>query len=162
MYILQKPLYLNILGGRFAWKWYPLAHLAAVTMSCLCAELQALQLHCCVWTPLVGLLGLCLHSCNTCTYLNFQTRDVGLRCWFQTTWNFFKDFEGGSISCVCTGWEWPNLGALAARHTQRPLTYRDPFFSLPVPEGHLKTTQHSLLQQLPRKIFDTRWYCHGH
>ena len=25
-------------------KWYPLAHLAAVTMSCLCAELQALQL----------------------------------------------------------------------------------------------------------------------
>ena len=25
-------------------KWYPLAHLAAVTMSCFCAELQALQL----------------------------------------------------------------------------------------------------------------------
>ena len=24
--------------------WYPLAHLAAVTMSCFCAELQALQL----------------------------------------------------------------------------------------------------------------------
>ena len=103
MYILQKPLYLNILGGRFAWKWYPLAHLAAVTMSCLCAELQALQLHCCVWTPLVGLLGLCLHSCNTCTHLNFQTRDVGLRCRLQTTWNFFKDFEEGKHKlCSCT------------------------------------------------------------
>ena len=25
-------------------KWYPLAHLAVVTMSCFCAELQALQL----------------------------------------------------------------------------------------------------------------------
>ena len=25
-------------------KWYPLAHLSAVTMSCFCAELQALQL----------------------------------------------------------------------------------------------------------------------
>ena len=25
-------------------KWYPLAHLAAVTMSCFCAELQALQM----------------------------------------------------------------------------------------------------------------------
>ena len=25
-------------------KWYPLAHLATVTMSCFCAELQALQL----------------------------------------------------------------------------------------------------------------------
>ena len=25
-------------------KWYPLAHLAAVTMSCFCPELQALQL----------------------------------------------------------------------------------------------------------------------
>ena len=25
-------------------------------------------------------------------------------------------------------WEWPSLGELAPRHTQRPPTYRDPFF----------------------------------
>ena len=37
------------------------------------------------------------------------------------------------------GREWRNLGGLAPRRTQRPPTYRDPFFSSPVPEGHLKT-----------------------
>ena len=29
------------------------------------------------------------------------------------------------------GREWPNLGGLAPRHTQRPPTYRDPFFHRP-------------------------------
>ena len=31
-------------GRQVCMKWYPLAHLAAVTMSCFCEELQALQL----------------------------------------------------------------------------------------------------------------------
>ena len=29
------------------------------------------------------------------------------------------------------GREWQNLGGLAPRHTQRPPTYRDPFFPRP-------------------------------
>ena len=32
------------------------------------------------------------------------------------------------MSCVRVGREWPNLGGLAPRHTQRPPTYGDPFF----------------------------------
>ena len=32
------------------------------------------------------------------------------------------------MSCVRIGREWPSLGELAPRHTQRPPTYRDPFF----------------------------------
>ena len=37
------------------------------------------------------------------------------------------------------GRELANLGGVAPRHMQRPPTYRDPFFSSPVLEGHLKT-----------------------
>ena len=37
------------------------------------------------------------------------------------------------------GRELANIGGLAPRHRQRPPTYRDPFFSSPVPEDHLKT-----------------------
>ena len=39
--------------------------------------------------------------------------------------------EGGSISYVRIGREWPNQGGLAPRHTQRPPTYGDPFFPRP-------------------------------
>ena len=35
------------------------------------------------------------------------------------------------MSCVRVGREWPNLGGLAPRHTQRPPTYGDPFFPRP-------------------------------
>ena len=35
------------------------------------------------------------------------------------------------MSCVRVGREWPNLGGLAPRHTQKPPTYRDPFFPRP-------------------------------
>ena len=47
------------------------------------------------------------------------------------------------------GREWPNLGGLAPRHTQRPPIYRDPLF--PRPCQKKKPTQYSLLQQMPRK-----------
>ena len=42
-----------------------------------------------------------------------------------------NDVEGESISCVLMAREWPNLGELAPRHTQRLPTYRDPFFPRP-------------------------------
>ena len=105
------------------------------------------------------LLGLCPHSCYTS--FNFRTRDFGLCGLFQTTQILFNDVEGGSISCVRIGREWPNLGGLAPRHTQRPPTYGDPFFPRPCQKKKKKPTQNSLLQQLPRKTSD-RWYCHGH
>ena len=39
------------------------------------------------------------------------------------------------------GWEWPNLGGLAPRHTQRPPNYcRDPFF----PRPYQKKNRHSI------------------
>ena len=48
-------------------KWYPLAQLDAVAMSCFYPELQALKhCSCCVRPPLVGLLEeLFPHSCYT-------------------------------------------------------------------------------------------------
>ena len=39
------------------------------------------------------------------------------------------------------GREWPNLGELAPRHTQRPPTYRDPFFPRPCQK---KKNRHSI------------------
>ena len=89
-------------------KWYPLAHLAAVTMSSSSQSFK--HCSCCFRTPLVRLLGLCVHSCYTS--FNFRTRDVG-------------------ASRVRIGREWSNLGGLAPRHTQRPPTYGDPFFTRP-------------------------------
>ena len=41
------------------------------------------------------------------------------------------------------GREWPNLGGLAPRHTQRPPTYRDPFFPRPCQKVTEKLTQYS-------------------
>ena len=77
---------------------------------------------------------------------------------FSVTFRQLESFStmssGGSISCVRMGWEWPNLGGLAPHHTQRPPTYRDPFFPRPCQKVTEKPTQYSLLQQLPRKTFD--------
>ena len=44
------------------------------------------------------------------------------------------------MSCVLIGREWPNLGGLAPRHMQRPLTYQDPFF----PCSCQKKNRHSI------------------
>ena len=63
-------------------KWYPLAHLAAVTMSCFSAELQARQL---LFPKSASGIARALPSHSCYTSLNFRTRDVGLWCRFQTT-----------------------------------------------------------------------------
>ena len=44
------------------------------------------------------------------------------------------------MSCVRMRREWPNLGGLRPHHTQRPPTYRDPFFPLPCQEGTERPT----------------------
>ena len=61
-------------------KWYPLAHLAAVTMSRFCAKLQALQL---LFPNSAS--GIAREFLLYCTSLNFRTRDIGLCCRFHTT-----------------------------------------------------------------------------
>ena len=131
-------------------KWYPLAHLAAVTMSCFCAELQALQL---LFPNSASGIARALPS--FLLYI-FKFPDSRCRPLVSLSDNLilFNDIEGESISCVLMGREWPNLGELAPRHTQRPPTYRDPFFPRPCQKVTEKPTQYSLLQQLPRKTFD--------
>ena len=124
-------------------KWYPLAHLAAVTMSCFSTELQALQL---LFPKSASGIARALpsHSCHTSTSLHLEMSAFGVA---------FRQ-QLGSISCARIGLEWPNLGELALRHTQRPLTYQDPFFPCHCLKVTEKPTQYSLLQQLLRKTFD--------
>ena len=114
-------------------KWYPLAHLAAVTMSCFCPELQALQL---LFPNSASVIARALPSflLYICKFPDSGCRPL--------------------MSLPDKKREWPNLGGLAPRHTQRPPTYRDPFFPRPCQKVTEKPTQYSLLQQLPRKTFD--------
>ena len=129
-------------------KWYRLTHLAAVTMSCFCADLQLL------FPKSASGIARALPSHSFYTSLNFRTRYVGW-CRFQTTSILFNDVELGRVSSERMGREWLNLGGLVApRHTQRPPTYRDPFFPRPCQKVTENPTQYSLLQQLPRKTFD--------
>ena len=65
-------------------KWYPLAHLAAVKMSCFGAELQALQLL--FPNSASGIARASTHSFYTS--LNFRTRDVGLSVPFRQLKSF--------------------------------------------------------------------------
>ena len=131
-------------------KGYPLAHLAAVTMSCFYAELQALQLLFPNSTSGIAralpsfLLYICKFPDSRCRPLMSLPDNL----------NPFQRCRGGSISCVRMGREWPNLGGLAPHYTQRPPTYRDPFFPRPCQKVTEKPTQYSLLRQLPRKTFD--------
>ena len=121
-------------------RWYPVAHLAAVTMSSSAQSFK--HCSCCFRTPLVRLLGLCPHSCYTS--FNFRTRDVGLWCRFQTTEIIFNDVEGGSISCVLIG---GGGGGMAKSRLAGTPSYPKTsdlwgsIFSSPVPE---KNNRHSI------------------
>ena len=121
-------------------------------MSCFCAELQALQFL--FPNSASGIAGAFL------LYI-FKFSDSTCRPLMSLSDNFADggNAEGGSISCVRIGREWPDLGGLAPRHTQRPPTYRDPFFPRPCQKVTEKPTQYSLLQQLPRKTFDNYNTC---
>ena len=131
-------------------KWYPLAHLAAVTMSCFRAELQAVQL---LFPNSAGGIARALPS-----FLLYMFKFLDSRCRplmsLSDNLNPFQRCRGGKHK-LCTYGEgmakssWP-----APRHTQRPLTYRDPFFPRPCQKVTEKQTQYTLLQQLPRKTFD--------
>ena len=104
-------------------KGYPLAHSAVVTMSCFSAELQALQL---LFPNSASGIARALPS-----FLLYIFKFPDSRCRplvsLSDNLNPFQRCRC-RISCVRIGQEWPNLGGLAPRHTQRPPTYRDPFF----------------------------------
>ena len=116
-----------------------------VTLSCFCAEPQALQLF------LPNSASGIARALPSFLVYNFKFPDC-LKATPKADISsqiLFNDVKGGSISCGRMGREWPNLGGLALRHTQRPPTYRDPFFPRPCQKKN--PTQYSLLQHLPRK-----------
>ena len=107
-----------------------------VTLSCFCAELQALQL----LLP-NSASGIARALPSFLVYI-FKFPDC-LKATPKADISsqiLFNDVEGGSISCGRMGRKWPNLGGLALRHTQRPPTYQDPFF----PHPCKKKNQHSI------------------
>ena len=109
-------------------KWYPLAHLAAVTTLCFYAELQALQMLC----P-TSATGIARAFPSFLLYMHiFQVPDSRYRPQVSLSDNLkpFQRCRGGKHKA--------NLGGLAPRHRQRPPTYRDPFFPLLVPESQWK------------------------
>ena len=56
------------------------------------------------------------------------------------------------------GREWPNLGGLAPRHTQRPPIYRDPLFPRPCQ----KKTDTVFTSPADTEENIDRYNCHGH
>ena len=125
-------------------KWYPLAHLAAVTMSIYVSAQSFKHCSCCVRTLLVGFLGLWPHYFYRLLLLDsFCTCSTMLRGGL------------GTISFVPMGQEeWPKHGRLALCHMQRLPTCWNPYLSLPV-AGRNQNAQLSLHQQLDRL------YCHS-
>ena len=90
-------------------KWYPLAHLAAVTMSCFCAELQALQL---LFPNSASGIARALPS-----FLLYIFKFPDSRCRplvsLSDNLNPFQRCRVGKHT-LCMGREWPNLGGLVA------------------------------------------------
>ena len=119
--------------------------MAAVTMSCLCAELQALQL---LFPNCTSGIARTLPS-----FLLYIFKFPDSRCRplvsLSDNLNPFQRYRGESISCVCGA-------GMAKSRWAGTLSYAKTtdlsgsIFSSPVPEEK-KPTQYSLFQQLPRK-----------
>ena len=126
-------------------KWYPLAHLAAVTMSCFCAELQALQL---LFPNSASGIARALPS-----FLLYIFKFPDSRCRplvsLSDNLNPFQRCRGGKHKLCTYG-----AGMAKSRWAGTPSYAKTTdlsgsIFSSPVPEK--KPTQYSLLQQMPRK-----------
>ena len=105
---------------------------------------------CCVWTPLVGFLGLLPYSCYP--YV-FKFPDASSRPWMSLSDSLIsvpRCREGGSISCVRMGREWLDLGGLALRHTQRS----------PPCQGEAKRAAFITSAAAEENI--DKWYYHAH
>ena len=120
-------------------KWYPLAHLAAITTSCFCAELQARQF---LFPNSVSgiarafLLQIFKFSYSRCRPL--VSFSDNLNPFERCREGKHKLCTYGAGMAKCT-----TVGGLAPRQTQRPLTYRDPFFPRPCQKVTEKPTQFS-------------------
>ena len=119
-------------------KLYPLAHLAAITMSCFCAELQALQF-------------LFPNSASGIrAFLLYIFKFPDSRCRrlvsLSDNLNTFQRCRVGKYKLCTYGAgmaKSTTVGGLAPRHTQIPPTYRDPFFPCPCQKVTEKPSQYS-------------------
>ena len=129
-------------------KCYPLAHLAAVTTSCVCARLQALQL---LFPNSSSGIARALPS-----FLLHVFKFPDSRCRplvsLSDNLNPFQRCRAGRHKLCTYGAGMAKSRWLAPRHTQRPPTSRDLFFLARARKK--RPTQYSLLQQLPSKTFD--------
>ena len=128
-------------------KWYPLAHLATITMSCFCAELQAWQFlfpnstSGIAWAFLLYIFKFSDSRCRPLVSLSDNL-------------NPFQRCRGGKHKLCTYG-----AGMAKSRWAGTPSYAKTTdlsgsIFSSPVPESHRKTDTVFLLQQLPRKTFD--------
>ena len=128
-------------------KWYPLAHLAAITMSCFCTELQAWQFlfpnstSGIAWAFLLYIFKFSDSRCRPLVSLSDNL-------------NPFQRCRGGKHKLCTYG-----AGMAKSRWAGTPSYAKTTdlsgsIFSSPVPESHRKTDTVFLLQQLPRKTFD--------
>ena len=129
-------------------KWYPLAHSAAVTMSCFSAELQALQL---LFPNSASGIARALPS-----FLLYIFEFPDSRCQplvsLSGNLNPFPRCRGGKHKLCTYG-----VGMAKSRWAGTPSYTKTTYlsesnFSSPMPEK--KPTQYSLLQQLLIKTFD--------
>ena len=120
-------------------KWYPLAHLAAVTMSCLCAEVRALQYMQLCANSASG-IARALPSLLLYMYI-FEFQDArclsALGVAFRQLKTFSRIWRGeayvwGGNGEIQVGWH-PVIPKLKTADLSGSI------FSSPVPEGHLKT-----------------------
>ena len=140
-------------------KWYPLAHLATVTMSCFCAELQALQS---LFPNSASEIARALPS-----FLLYIFKFPDSRCRplvsLSDNLNPFQRYRGGKHKlCMWGGNGQIQVGWHPVIRKDHRL-YRDPFFPRPCQKVTEQTTQYSLLQQLIGNIamvivkFRPRW-----
>ena len=136
-------------------KWYPLAHLAVVTMSCFWAELLALQF---LFLNFTREIARALPS-----FLLYIFKFPDSRCRplvsLSDNLNPFQRCRVGKHELCTYRAGMAKSGWAGTPSYAKTTDLSGSIFSLLVPEK--KPTQYSLLQQLPRKTFD-RWYCHGH
>ena len=116
-------------------KWYPLAHLAAVTMSCFRAELQAVQL---LFPNSAGGIARALPS-----FLLYMFKFLDSRCRplmsLSDNLNPFQRCRVGKHT-LCMGRERPNLdGLVAPRNTKDHRLIGIHFFPCPCQKVNEKT-----------------------
>ena len=143
-------------------KWYPLAHSAAVTMSCFSAELQALQL---LFPNSASGIARALPS--FLLYI-FEFPDSRCRPLVSLSGNLnpFQRCRGGKHK-LCTygvGMAKSTWAGTWPRHTQRPPTYRNPFFPCPCQKKNRHSIHYSsscpgkhLMGDIAMVKFRPRW-----